>query len=73
MNIPETKYTKKSLEARRRFSPKPGIYFPGFAAETRQMPHFRSKVVGPCIDFQRVASSRLPDPSFAYIYTPVEA
>ena len=46
--------------------PKPGISVPGFATETRQMP--RGNLVGPCVDFRRVASSRLPDSSLSYIY-----
>ena len=39
---------------------------PGFAEETRQMPSFRGNLVGPRVDFRRVAPSRLLEPTFAY-------
>jgi len=34
----------------------------------RQLSRFCGNVVGPRVDLRRVAPSRLPDASFAYIY-----
>ena len=65
-NLPETEYTKKTLEARGSIAPKPGTFVPSIAAETRQLPRFRGNVVEPRVDFRRVAPSHLPEYSFAY-------
>ena len=37
-----------------------------FAAETRLLSRFRGHMVGPCVNFRRVASSRLLESPFAY-------
>jgi len=55
-------------EAKRTHAPKPGTKVPGIAAEMRLWPPFRGPLVGPLVDFRRVASSRLLKPPFAYKY-----
>ena len=55
-------------EAKRTHALKQGTQVPGTAAKTRLWLRFRSPLVGPLIDFRRVASSRLLKPPFAYKY-----
>ena len=55
------------LEARRTPAPKPGSYLPGLAADPWLLPQIRGPLVGPRVDFQRVAPTRLLEESYAYI------
>ena len=52
---------------RRGHASKIDAWLHSITAETRQLPHFHGNVVGPRIDFRRVAPSRLLEVSCAYI------
>ena len=65
--VAETGYTLNILEARRSHGRNPGTHLPGIAAYPRQSLRIRGKVVEPRVDFRRVAPSRLPEHSYAYI------